>query len=104
MKTFTLNELTALKTITVGQMDDLKVDTGTRRHWLSRMTKEDGAVYDNQVTVERYDGTAWVESYTYQALPDEEEAEWEEPQDEGYYFSGTGEWSEDSSYEDYLNR
>jgi hypothetical protein len=28
----------------------------------------------------------------------------DEPVDEGYYFSGTGEWSEDSSYEDYLNR
>ena len=30
------------------------------------------------------------------------EPEW--PEDEGYYYSGTGEWSEDSSYEDYLNR
>jgi hypothetical protein len=28
----------------------------------------------------------------------------EDAYDEGYYFSGTGEWSEDSSYEDYLNR
>ena len=24
--------------------------------------------------------------------------------DEGYYYSGTGEWSEDDSYIDYLNR
>lgn len=28
----------------------------------------------------------------------------EEPEDEGYYYSGTGEWSEDDSYIDYLNR
>jgi hypothetical protein len=34
--------------------------------------------------------------------PDEDDED--EPEDEGYYFSGTGEWSEDTSYEDYLNR
>lgn len=28
----------------------------------------------------------------------------DEPWDEGYYYSGTGEWSEDDSYIDYLNR
>lgn len=27
----------------------------------------------------------------------------DEPEDEGYYLSGTGEWSEDDSYIDYLN-
>jgi ssDNA-binding Zn-finger/Zn-ribbon topoisomerase 1 len=43
-------------------------------------------------------------------FPDEPDEEDEpvyndtEPYDEGYYYSGTGEWSEDSSYEDYLNR
>lgn len=26
-----------------------------------------------------------------------------EPEDEGYYYSGTGEWSGDDSYIDYLN-
>ena len=39
----------------------------------------------------------WVSRYTY--VEDEDE-----PYDEGYYYSGTGEWSGDDSYIDYLNR
>lgn len=36
---------------------------------------------------------------------DDFDDEWDdEPYDEGYYYSGTGEWSEDDSYIDYLNR
>ena len=49
---FTLAQLEALPTINEGHTSDLKWDTGRTRVWLSRMTKEDGMPYDNQVTVE----------------------------------------------------
>jgi hypothetical protein len=45
-------ELEKMKTISEGHMEDLKIQTPHTRLWLSRMTKEDGAPYDNQVTVE----------------------------------------------------
>ena len=49
---FTLAQLEALPAISEGHTSDLKWDTGRTRVWLSRMTKEDGMPYDNQVTVE----------------------------------------------------
>lgn len=50
MKTYSLLELRdlrvedleALPTISSSQFDDLKIDTGEIRVWLSRMTEEDG--------------------------------------------------------------
>lgn len=61
-----LGDLVALPTLTQGQADDLKIDTGTERVWLSRMTVEDGMEFDNEVTVERYDPTnGW---YTHKTL------------------------------------
>lgn len=63
-----LSELRAMPTLAVGQTDDLKVDTGTTRLWLSRMNTEDGAPYDNAVTVERLVGGRWVISSSYEAL------------------------------------
>jgi hypothetical protein len=98
-RNYTLAELEALPTISQGHTDDLKVEaydidkktkeitTGTRI-WLSRMTKEDGMPYDNQVTVEklkggyvsatreqyqkqgkrgRWEAPRWVTVYTYEA-------------------------------------
>ena len=86
---YTLAELEAMPTITVGQADDLKVETENRRVWLSRCTVEDGEPYNNKVTVEkltggeyisatrnayerygkrgRWEGPRWVTDYTYQA-------------------------------------
>jgi hypothetical protein len=49
---FSLAQLEAVPTISEGHTSDLKWDTGRTRVWLSRMTKEDGMPYDNQVTVE----------------------------------------------------
>jgi hypothetical protein len=59
---YSLQELEAMPTIMEGQFDDLKVEEthsfedgdSKVRVWLSRMTKEDGMPYDNQVTVEMY--------------------------------------------------
>lgn len=52
---YTLAELQAMPTIAVGQNADLKLETPTRRVWLSRMTVADGAPYPNQVTEEYRD-------------------------------------------------
>lgn len=52
---YTLAELQALDTLHGGQYDDLKVEEGTLRVWLSRMTVADGQPYNNQVTVEDVD-------------------------------------------------
>lgn len=58
---YTLAELEALPTIAQGQMDDLKIKTKYIQVWLSRMTKEDGMPYDNQVTIERLNSSyTWV--------------------------------------------
>lgn len=64
---YTLEELESLPTLSVGQADDLKVDTGNTRVWLSRCSVEDGEPYDNKVTVERLAEGRWVEVETYQA-------------------------------------
>ena len=54
-KKYTAKELEKLPTISEGQADDLKVEVGGKRIWLSRMTKEDGMPYNNQVTEEKFD-------------------------------------------------
>jgi hypothetical protein len=64
---YTLKELEALPTLAVGQASDLKVDTGTKRVWLSRCTVEDGEPYNNKVSIERYDGKRWITVAEYQA-------------------------------------
>ena len=64
MTAYRLEDLEAMPTLCVGQADDLKIDTGTRRVWLSRMTIEDGMPYDNQVSVEKLIDGRWVEVET----------------------------------------
>jgi hypothetical protein len=64
---FTKEELELLPTISSGHFDDLKVDTGTARVWLSRVTVEDGAPYNDQVTVERLVKGKWVITEQYPA-------------------------------------
>jgi hypothetical protein len=52
---FTLEELEALPTLSVGQADSLKIedeDMGVRV-WLSRCTVEDGEPFDHKVSIER---------------------------------------------------
>lgn len=71
-KRYTLAQLEALPTLSTGHMDDLKVEDKLQGHaykvWLSRMTKEDGMPYDNQVVVEMLDDNYnWVEVDKYQA-------------------------------------
>lgn len=77
---YTLAELEALPTLATGQADDLKIETETRRVWLSRCTVEDGEPYNNKATIEEYQedhrpeslsrrnhGGAWVVVEEYQA-------------------------------------
>jgi hypothetical protein len=66
MRRYTADELRDLPTLSVGQADDLKVDTGTRRVWLGRCGVADGAIYDNQVTVERLEDGKWILSECYE--------------------------------------
>lgn len=65
---YTLKELESMPTLSVGQADDLKVDTGDNRVWLARTTVADGEPYNNKVTVEQYINGRWVEVDQYQAL------------------------------------
>jgi hypothetical protein len=69
MTRYTLAELSALPTLSQGQADDLKIDTGTDRVWLSRMTVADGMPYDNQVTEEYFNQEtgAWETLAQYMA-------------------------------------
>lgn len=49
---YSLKNLENKKTIYAGQFDDLKIETASKRVWLSRMTVDDGAEYNNMVTIE----------------------------------------------------
>jgi hypothetical protein len=64
-----LAELRSLPTISSAQADDLKIDHDGVRVWLSRMTVEDGAVCDHQVTVETFRASTgqWARWKTYPA-------------------------------------
>lgn len=53
-------ELYDMPTISQGHTDNLKIQTPDTKVWLSRMTKEDGMPYDNQVTVEKLVDGNWV--------------------------------------------
>jgi hypothetical protein len=73
---YTLEQIQGMPTIHQGQYANLKVETGKERGhhldgdekvWLSRFTVEDGAPYDNQVTVERLVNGCWVTVDEYEA-------------------------------------
>lgn len=68
MKRFTIEELKSMKTISEGWVGDLKYEDDNYRVWLSRLTIEDGAEYNNQVIVEVYEDGEWVIVDKYQAL------------------------------------
>jgi hypothetical protein len=64
---YSLSELERIPTSSQGHTDDLKVDTGRVRVWLSRMTVEDGMPYNHQVTVENLKDGRWVTVEEYEA-------------------------------------
>ena len=71
---YTLSELIQMETILQTNWDDLKVDTfkgsdgRMYRVWLSRATVDDGAEYNNQVTIECLgDDGVWDIGFQYQA-------------------------------------
>ena len=64
---YTLAELEAMPTLEHGHFDNLKIETPTTRVWLSRMTKADGAPYENEVSVDHYRNGRWETVDRYQA-------------------------------------
>jgi len=64
---YTLKELNNIPTISSAQADDLKINTGIRRIWLSRCSVEDGEPYPNKVTEEEWLLGRWVNVRTYEA-------------------------------------
>lgn len=65
---YTLKELKKLPTLSIGQAEDLKIERGNTRVWLSRCKVEDGEPYNNRVTVEQSNGGRWVTVKEYEAL------------------------------------
>ena len=64
---WSLEELEQAETISVGQTDNLKIDLGGLRVWLSRCTVADGEPYDNRATVERLIDGRWTTTHSYRA-------------------------------------
>lgn len=65
-KRYTTDELIDLPTLSMGQIDSLKIDTGDERIWLSRGTKADGLSHDHLIYHERYvEGQGWVNVLMY---------------------------------------
>ena len=67
MKRYTLEKLNRMPTINGGQFDNLKLDDGDTRVWLSRGTVADGEPYDNKVTIETLTDGRWCITDVYQA-------------------------------------
>ena len=65
---YTLKELKRLPTLSVGQAEDLKIETANIRVWLSRCKVEDGEPYNNKVTEEQYLNGRWVTARAYKAI------------------------------------
>ena len=58
-------DLEAMPTLSTGQSDNLKVDDGTERVWLSRCTVADGEPYNNRITHEHLRNGRWEEGESY---------------------------------------
>jgi len=63
---YTANQLKAMPTLSTGHFDNLKVDNGCVRVWLSRCTVEDGEPYNDKVTVENLIDGKWETVDQYQ--------------------------------------
>ena len=68
MTKYTLKQLEELKTISQGQADDLKIEDGNTRVWLSRMTIEDGMPYNNMISIEKLQNGCWSTIEEYEAI------------------------------------
>lgn len=67
MEQFSLKELQEMPTLYQGHFDNLKIDKGNVRVWLSRMTIADGAPYDNLVFVQELICGDWIVIDEYRA-------------------------------------
>ena len=63
---YTAEQLRELPTLAVGQADDLKIDTGDERIWLSRCGVADGMPTENTIFVERLIDGRWITVETYE--------------------------------------
>ena len=64
-RNFTADDLRDRPTLSTGQADDLKIDTGSTRVWLCRCGVADGMPYDDAITVEHLIDGRWVEVEQY---------------------------------------
>lgn len=66
---YSLSELKSMPTIKEDHFMNLKVETEDTRIWLSRMTKADGADYNNEVLIEKLNPKTynWEHFESYQA-------------------------------------
>lgn len=62
---YTADELRTTPTLATGQADDLKVDTGRTRVWLSRCSVEDGEPFNDKVSVEILVDGCWLTAEEY---------------------------------------
>lgn len=67
---YTLADLNRMSVVSEGHSGNLMVDTGKTRVWLSRLTKEDGAKFDHEVSVETLGPKGWRTITTYGAKAD----------------------------------
>ena len=75
-----LHWLKCQRTLNSGHFDNLKVEEGKVRVWLSRMTRADGAPYDNQVIIEIQNPHGdWKQIDAYKAHRDG--PDWDTPPD-----------------------
>ena len=63
---WTAKDLEAMPTLSEGWADDLKIDTGAMRVWLSRCDLDDGAEYRAGITVEILCNGRWNTIKTYE--------------------------------------
>lgn len=65
---YTLAYLESFPTIRSAHFDNLKIDDGAVRVWLSRCGVADGLKYDNGVTIEVLQDGAWKKVQEYEAV------------------------------------
>ena len=66
MRRFTAAYLHTLPTLNSGHFDNLKIDDGDVRVWLSRCSTADGEPYDNKITIERLVEGKWRVQSVYE--------------------------------------
>lgn len=61
-------DLADLPTLAQGQIENLKIDDGTTRVWLSRGGVADGLPCDSMVSIERLRDGKWRNAYDYEPI------------------------------------